>query len=137
MNRKPPPITPLPARFMGKITISTQALSNSAVSIKIEVASRFEQSNQLYQQMGFQSHFSRGVGVWTQSAPQKFEALKAISAFWRLNLRTKEHVFHSRKCSVQCYLSVTQSIIPTRNEQIMKTKLRTFAHKPIKNLGKK
>ena len=45
-------------------------------------------------------------------------------------MRTKERVFHSRKCSIQFYVSVTQSI-PTRNEQIMKTKLRTFARKQI------
>ena len=37
------PTTPLPTHFMGKITINcTQALSNSGISIKIEVASRFE-----------------------------------------------------------------------------------------------
>ena len=51
-----------------------------------------------------------------------------FSAIWGMNLRTKELVFHSR--NVVFNLSVTQSI-PTSNEQLMKTKLRTFAHKQI------
>ena len=49
-----------------------------------------------------------------------------FSAFWGINLRTKEHVFYSRKCDFQ--QSVTQSI-PTSNKQLMKTKLCTFARK--------
>ena len=58
-------------------------------------------------------------------------------------LTTKECVFHSRKCSfhsIHFDLSVTQSV-PMGNEQMMKTKLPTFAcqeilRKPLKKLVK-
>ena len=58
-----------------------------------------------------------------------------------MNLKAKVRVFHSRKYSFQFIVSVTHSI-PTSNEQMMKTKLRTFARKqilrkPIKKLVKK
>ena len=46
-------------------------------------------------------------------------------------VRTKEQLFFFQEnCSFQYYLSVTQSI-PASNEQMMKTKLRTFARKQI------
>ena len=53
----------------------------------------------------------------------------------------KERVFHSRKCSIQFYQSHIQSALES-NEQMMKTKLRTFARKqilrePIKKLVEK
>ena len=55
-------------------------------------------------------------------------------AFLQNKLRTKEHrsFLHSRKCSFHLIfdLSATQSI-PTTNEQMMKSKLRTFACKQI------
>ena len=61
-----------------------------------------------------------------------------FSAFWGLNLRTKERVFIQK--NVAFNLPVTQSI-PTSNEQMMKTKLRTFARKqvlrkPVRNFCK-
>ena len=69
---------------------------------------------------------SRRVLLWEiltfQSPKMRF------SAFWGLNLRTKERVFIQG--NVGFNLSVTQSI-PTSNEKMMKTKLRTFAHKQI------
>ena len=52
-----------------------------------------------------------------------------FSAFWGLNLTTKDSVFFTQE-NVAFNLSVTQSI-PTSNEQMMKTKLHTFALKQI------
>ena len=53
----------------------------------------------------------------------------------------RECFFHSRKCSFQFTSHTLQSIL-TSNEQLMKTKLRTFAReqilrKPIRNLKKR
>ena len=66
---------------------------------------RFEWSNRLYEQ-GAVSLLLYGVGgggggggVWARK-PQKIWKLPLkmlFSAFWRLNLRTKEHVFHTRQ----------------------------------------
>ena len=73
----------------------------TGVSIKIEVAYKFEWSNQLYQQGTVSPFFlGGGEGVWMHYAPENFEILKfqspkmQFSVFWGLNLRTKEHVFH-------------------------------------------
>ena len=52
-----------------------------------------------------------------------------FSAFWGLNLRTKERVLIQENVAFK--LTVTQSI-PTSIEQMMKTKLRTFSRKQIK-----
>ena len=62
-------------------------------------------------------------------------------AFWGINLRTKECVFHLKKMWRSVYQSLKS--IPTSNElYLMKTKLCTFARKqilrkPIKKLVKK
>ena len=79
-----------------------------------------------------------GEGVW--GALWNFKA--AVFSVLGAKLRTRECVFHSRKCSFYASfdLSVTQSI-PTSNEQMMKLKLRTFGRKeilrkPIKKLVK-
>ena len=69
--------------------------------------------------------------------PKNFEI--SISAFWGLNLRTKERVFHSRKCSFQFISHTINSY--EHWTTIMKTKLRTFARKqilrkPIRNVWK-
>ena len=70
--------------------------------MKIEVASRFESSNQLYEQgaiipllLGGDRASSAPENLTFQSPEMRF------SAFCGLNLRTKERVFHSRKCSFQ------------------------------------
>ena len=55
-----------------------------------------------------------------------FKALKMLfSAFWRLNLRTKEHVFHSRQCSFQ-FISHSDNIHSCKqwtNDENHETKL--------------
>ena len=76
------------------------------VSIKIEVASRYGQSNRLYQQGVVGPLFWGGGGEFLSAFhPRKFWNFKALklrfSAFWGLNLRTNERVFRSRKCSFQ------------------------------------
>ena len=55
--------------------------------------------------------------------------------------RTKERVFHSEYVAFIKPLNYRSQSIPTRNEQVMKTKLHTFAcyqilRKPIKKLVK-
>ena len=53
-------------------------VGSTAVSIKIEVASRFDSSNQLYQQEAISPLFlgggggGGGGGVWRHAAPKKF-----------------------------------------------------------------
>ena len=78
----------------------------------------------------------QGGGGLGSCFPRKFWHFKALKCDFQCcvdsKLGTKERVFHSRKCSFHStfYLSVTQSI-PTGIEQMMKTKLPTFAHKQI------
>ena len=84
--------------------------------------------------------------VWGHASPEKFEISKLQNAIFSVvqnKLTTKERVFHSRKCSFHSIpfdLSVTKSV-PMGNEQMMKTKLPTFAceqilRKPLKKLVK-
>ena len=76
--------------------------------------------------------FKGGGDVWGRASPESFEISKPQNAIFSVlgtKLRTKEHVFHSRKINVafiQLLIYQSQSI-PTRNGQMMKTKLRTFA----------
>ena len=86
-----------------------------------------------------------GGGERGQSAfrPKRFWHFKALemrfSAFWGLNLRTKERVFHSRKCRFPFISHTINSY--EQWTTIMKTKLHTFARKqirrkPIRNFWK-
>ena len=62
---------------------------------------RFEWSNRLYEQGAVSLLLYGGAGESGRVSLRKFGNFKALkmlfSAFWRLNLRTKEHVFHSRQ----------------------------------------
>ena len=91
------------------------------------------------------SPFLGGGGEGGQSAfrPKRFWNFKALemrfSAFWGLNSRTKERVFHSRKCRFPFISHTINSY--EQWTTIMKTKLRTFARqqirrKPIRNFWK-
>ena len=121
-------------------------MSEPGVSIKIEVASGLDRVTDCINK-GPLVPFSggRGVGWGGQSAfrPRKFWNFKALkmrfSAFWGLNLRTKESVFHSRKCSFQFISHTINSYEQWRT--ITKTKLGTFVRKqilrkPIRNFWK-
>ena len=110
----------------------TCILKNAGVSIKIVVASRFESSNWLYEQ-GAIVPLLWG-GDWASSAPENltFQSPEMrFSAFWGLNLWTKERVFHSRKCSFQIIYQSHNQFLQAMNKIMMKTKLCTFACKQI------
>ena len=58
----------------------------AGVSIKIEVAGRFEKSNQLYQKEAFTSLFLEGSGGVHPMKISKFQCPKMrFPAFWALN----------------------------------------------------
>ena len=117
----------------------------AGVSIKIEVASGLDRVTDCINE-GPLVPFSSGGGVGgglSAFRPPKFWNFKApkmrFSVFWRLNLRTKERVFHSRKCSFQFISHTINSY--EQWTTMMKTKLRTFGrkqilHKPIRNFWK-
>ena len=108
-------------------TEGLECLQHTGVSIKIEVASGLNRVTDCINK-GPLVPFS----ILSALRPRKFLNFKALkmrfSAFWGLNLRTKERVFIQK--NVAFNLPVTQSI-PTSNEQMMKTKLRTFARKQV------
>ena len=82
-----------------------------------------EWGNQLYQQGAFIPLLSGmgggGAGESGGMLPQNI--LKFQSP------RTKERVFHSEYVAFIKLLNYQSQSIPTRNEQVMKTKLHTFA----------
>ena len=67
---------------------------NLGVSITIEVASRFEKSNRLYQKEAFTSLLFDGSGDVHPLKISKFQCPKMrFPAFWALNMSTKDNVF--------------------------------------------
>ena len=89
--------------------------------MKIEVASRFESSNRLYQQEASGSHFQ---GVSGGMLPQNQIQISSIQGN---KLSIKEQVFCSRRFGVKSTFDLLATqLTPTSNEQMIIIKLRTF-----------
>ena len=84
----------------------------SGVSIKAEVASRFEQSINKELLVPFFWGGGKGSGHVLARKILKFQSPKRkkmrLSAFWGINLRTTECVFHSKKMQLSIYQSHNQ-----------------------------
>ena len=90
----------------------------SGVSIKREESSRFKYSNRLYQEGAISPLFQEGgrwgEGVSEDVLPQKIlkfqSPKKVIFSILGTKVRTKEHVFHSRKCSCHSTFDLSVTI---------------------------
>ena len=92
--------------------------------MKIEVASRFESSNRLYQQEASGPHFQ---GVSGGMLPQNQIQISSIQGN---KLSIKEGVFCSRRfCFKSNFDLLAAQLTPTNNEQMIK--LRTFLRDKI------
>ena len=90
----------------------------SGVSLKIEVASRFEQSNRQYQQGAVAPLFLGEEGPWAHSSPENFEISKSLNTIFSIlgnKFEDKRAYFSSKKMKLSIYQSHNQFLQAINN----------------------